>query len=104
MAREIKLNGGEISLLKALGLSGAPVGGKFLIERMEDLEAGEFIDTLDGLLSMGYVLASKVNIRKMEDVERAFFRVNPSYAHDLSDALNPARRRAVEQQRRRRRE
>lgn len=74
-----------------------------MLERIEEVEAGEFIDTLDGLLAMGYLLATKVNIKTLEDVERTSFRVNPSYAHDLKDALDPSRRREATKQRRRRR-
>ena len=103
VAREIQLNGGEITILKAIGLTGTAMAGKFLLDRIEELEAGEFIDTLDGLQAMGYILATKVNIRTLEDVERASFRVNPSYAHDLKDALDPNRRREGDKQRRRRR-
>ena len=103
VGREIQLSGGEITILKAIGLTGTAVAGKFLLDRMEEVEAGEFIDTLEGLLAMGYLLATKVNIRTLEDVERASFRVNPSYAHDLKDALDPHRRRDEERQRRRRR-
>ena len=79
------------------------MGGKFLLDRIEDVEAGEFIDTLDGLLAMGYLVATKVNIKTLEDVERTSFRVNPSYVHDLKDALDPNRRREAAKQRRRRR-
>jgi hypothetical protein len=103
VGHEIHLNGGEITILKAIGLTGTAISGKFLLDRIEEVEAGEFIDTLDGLLAMGYLLASKVNIRTLEDVERASFRVNPSYAHDLKDALDPNRRREADKQRRRRR-
>jgi len=39
---------------------------------------------------------------KMEDVERAVFRVNASYARDLRDALHPGRRREEKGRRRRR--
>jgi len=101
MHREINLSGGEISILKTIGLSGAPVYGKLLIERVGEMEFAEFLDELNGLISLGYVLSDKVNIRKMEDMEKAVFRVNASYAHDLRDAIQPGRRR--EQQRRRRR-
>ena len=101
--REIQLSGGEITILKAIGLSGTAMGGKFLIDRIEEVEAGEFLDTLGGLVAMGYLLATKVNIKTLEDVERASFRVNPSYAHDLKDALDPYRRREQEKHRRRRR-
>jgi hypothetical protein len=100
---QIQLSGGEITILKAIGVSGSAMAGKFLLDRIEEVEAGEFIDTLGGLVAMGYLLATKVNIRTLEDIERASFRVNPSYAHDLKDALDPARRRAAEKQRRRRR-
>ena len=101
--REIQLSGGEITILKAIGLSGSQVAGKFLIERIEEVEAGELIDTVGGLVEMGYLLSTKVNIRTMQDVERSSFRVNPSYAHDLKDALDPYRRREQEKHRRRRR-
>ena len=102
MRREIKLSGGEITLLKTMGLSGTPVYGKLLIERIGEMESAEFLDELTGLISQGYVLCDKVNMRTMEDVERAVFRVNASYARDLRDALNPGRRREREGRRRRR--
>jgi hypothetical protein len=103
MAREIHLDGGEISVLKAIGLGGMQIHGKMLRERIEDLEDAEFLDTLDGLISLGYVLSSKVNVRTMDDVERSLFRVNQSYARDLKDAINPSRAREERGRRQRRR-
>jgi hypothetical protein len=103
VGREIQLSGGEITILKAIGLTGSAIGGKFLLDKIEEVEAGEFLDTLQGLLAMGYLLATKVNIKTLEDVERTSFRVNPSYAHDLKDSLDPYRRREQEKHRRRRR-
>jgi hypothetical protein len=102
MRREIKLSGGENTLLKTMGLSGGPVYGKLLIERIGEMEQAEFLDEVNGLISQGYVLCDKVNVRTMEDVERAVFHVNASYARDLRDALNPSRRREREGRRRRR--
>jgi len=102
MRREINLSGGEITLLKTMGLSGTPVYGKLLIERIGEMESAEFLDELTGLISQGYVLCDKVNLRTMEDVEHARFRVNASYARDLRDALNPSRRREEKSRRRRR--
>lgn len=102
MRRELNLNGGEITLLKTMGLSGAPVFGKLLVERVGDMETAEFLDTLEGLISLGYVLSDKVNLRTMEDVERAVFRVNASYARELRDAIHPGQRRDQERRRRRR--
>jgi len=103
MGREIKLDGGEISLLKKIGLSGTQVYGKLLIDRVEQMEDGEFLDTLAGLIDQGYVLANKVNIRTMEDAEKSFFRVNAAYAKDLRDAVNPGAHRERERAKRQRR-
>ena len=103
MAREIILDGGEITLLKKIGLSGAQVYGKMLIDRAEGIETAEFLDTLVGLIDQGYVLSNKVNIRLIEDVERAFFRVNAAYSKDLRDAVNPGRKRDRERAERQRR-
>ena len=103
MSREIKLNGGEITVLKTLGFTGTQVAGKTLLERMEGLETAEMLDTLSGLIAMGYVLASKVNVRTIEDVERSLFRVNPSYSRDLKDALSPSTGRDERRARRDRR-
>lgn len=103
MGREIKLDGGEITILKKIGLSGSPLYGKLLLDRIEEMEKGEFLDTLSGLLDLNYVLSNKVNIRRMEDVEKAFFRVNPAYSKDLQDAVNPSRKRERERAERQRR-
>jgi hypothetical protein len=100
--REIHLDGGEISILKAIGFSGG-LHGKILLERIGDMEFAELADSLTGLMTLGYILATKVNVNTREDMERAGFRVNPSYARDLRDALQPGgRRRGQERQRRQR--
>ena len=53
-------------------------------------------------MTLGYVVSSKINIYKMEDVERSWFRVNPSYSRDLREAIRPSRqRRPAERPRRR---
>ena len=103
MGREIKLDGGEISLLKKIGLSGTQLYGKLLIDRIQEMEDGEFLDTLIGLIDQGYVLSNKVNIRTMEEVEKSFFRVNAAYAKDLRDAVNPSATRERDRAKRQRR-
>ena len=103
MGRDIKLDGGEISILKKIGLSGSPIFGKVLVERIEEMETGEFLDSLSGLIELGYVLSNKVNVRLLEDVAKASFRVNPAFSKDLQDAVNPSRKRERERQERLRR-
>lgn len=89
-------------MLKTLGLSGSAISGKMLIERSNAMENAEFLDTIGGLMQMGFVLSSKVNVSKMEDVERSTFRVNPSYSRDLKDAMRPTGRKDDDRRRRRR--
>ena len=71
--------------------------------RHRRLETGEFLDTLRGLMDQDYILSNKVNIRLMEDVEKAFFRVNPTHSKELQDAVNPSRKRERERAERMRR-
>ena len=103
MLREINLNGGEVAILKALGLSSAATFGQQLLERVGEIEPEELIDDLHGLVMLGYVLADRASIRTVEEIERAMFHVNANYLRDLKEALNPGRREP-ERRRRRRRE
>ncbi|MEP6937891.1 MAG: hypothetical protein ABI871_07465 [Chthoniobacterales bacterium] len=103
MAREIQLGGGEITLLKSIGLSGSPILGKLLLERVDAMEKSELVETLAGLISTDYVLTNRVNVRTVEDVEKGFFRVNPAHTKDLRDAVNPGRRREQDRSKRERR-
>jgi hypothetical protein len=101
--REIQLDGGEITILKTLGLSGAPISGKLFLERLGPVSENELVDTLGGLIDRGFVLSSKVNVVKLDEIEHSFFRVNSAYARELRDAIRPGRRREEERGRRRRR-
>ena len=83
---EINLNGGEITILKTIGLSGGLMAGGQLADRMDEMQGAEFLDALSGLLAMDYVISNKVNIRTMDAVKSASFRVNPAFARDLKDA------------------
>ena len=47
---EIKLSGGEITILKTLGLTGAQMAGTQLVDRIAEMEDAEFLDTLTGLI------------------------------------------------------
>ncbi len=92
MEREIKLSGSEISVLKTLGTSGSQMYGGIMLDRLKEMLPSELIDTLGGLMAEGYVLSNRVNIRRIEEVETAFFRVNPAEAKDLRRALRPGKR------------
>ncbi len=99
---DISLNGGEISILKTIGLGGGLMPGTQLAQRMDEMVAAEFLDSLEGLMSVHYVLSNKVTIRTIDDVKSATFHVNPAFARELRDAVYPSRARKPETRRRRR--
>ena len=55
---EIKLSGGEITILKTLGLTGALMAGTQLVDRIAEMESAEFLDTLTGLIEQDYIVAA----------------------------------------------
>ena len=99
---EIKLEGGEISVLKAIGLSGNALYGKQMIIKLKEFGEAELLDTLRGLIMLGYVLCDTHNLNTIEDVETANFRVNSGYAKELRDALDPRRKSSQPSRRSRR--
>lgn len=86
---EIQLDGSEISVIKAIGLTGGGVDGKVLLDRLPEYVVAELVDTLHGLIAMGYVESDKSSYHRSEDFEKTTFHVNSGYAHDLKEALNP---------------
>ena len=102
LSREISLSGGETTILKAMGLSGTPVNGKHLLERIGDMELAELLDDINGLIMLGYVISERSHLRTMEDLERCIFHVNANYARDLRNSIIPGRRPEPERRRRRR--
>ena len=92
MSREISLSGGDISVLKALGLNGTETNGKALLDRVGSMESSELIDTLDGLMMFDYVLCDLQALKKREDLEKASFKVNPASVKVLREALMPQRK------------
>jgi len=89
--KELNLDGGEISVLKAIGLSGSEVTGEDLLKRVPDQEAAELLDTLRGLISLGYVECDSDSLNDSDAFKHYHFHVNSGYAKDLRDAMNPQR-------------
>ena len=101
MARDISLSGGDVSVIKALGLSGTETSGKTLLGRLGSMESAELLDTLDGLMMFDYVLCDKAALKRSEDLETASFKVNPACVKDLREALNPQKKEAAPRRQRR---
>jgi hypothetical protein len=89
--RELNLDGGEIALIKAIGLSGTEVTGEDLLKRCPDQTAAELIDTLKGLMMQGFVECDGGSMHDVEAFKRYNFSVNSGYAKDLRESLNPQR-------------
>jgi hypothetical protein len=88
-AHEINLDGSEISIIKAIGLSGGGMDGKTLLERMPELVPAELCDAIQGLVAMGYIDCDRGSLHSTEELEKANFHVNSGYAHELKNAINP---------------
>lgn len=94
MAREISLSGGDVSVIKALGLSGSQMNGKTLMGRLGAMEGAEIIDALSGLVQLDYVLCDTEKLRTVEDLQEASFSVNTAMLRDLREALTPQKKEA----------
>lgn len=93
--REINLDGGEISIIKALGVGSGEMNGEDLLARLGgELVPAELIDTLKGLMMQGYVEADKNAFYKEDDLKSIHFRVNSGYSKDLRATLNPQPQKA----------
>ena len=86
---DISLDGGEITVLKALGLGGSEVVGKSLLTRVAPMDAADVIDTLKGLVMLGYVSADNSSFHALEEMKKMSFHVNSGYTKDLKEALDP---------------
>lgn len=101
---DIKLDGGEVTVLKAIGFGGGHTDGEALLERVGELDESEFIDTLKGLITCGYVMSDKHSLHNVEDVKRATFYINSGYSRELREALDPKSKSREKPSRRVRRE
>ena len=89
MARDIQLDGAEISVIKCLGVGSGEMEGAVLAEQCGDLDFFELMDTVKGLLSVGYVDADSDSFHNLEEFSKVHFRVNSGYAKELRGALDP---------------
>ncbi len=87
--RDLNLDGGEISIIKALGVGGGEITGEDLMKRVQDLEGAELVDTLKGLIAQGFVDAEKTGFYSAEEMAKLHFQVNTGYMKELKEALDP---------------
>ena len=86
MARQIKLNGREQSMMRTIGF-GLGITGAEVLERMAMIP-DELVDVLNSLIDIGYLETPTMKERvTLADFEVETFEINPSYASDLKEAL-----------------
>jgi len=95
MGREIQLDGVEISVIKCLGISSGDMEGSILLESCRDLEFAELADAIRGLMAVGYVDGESECFNDVETFMKLNFKVNPGYAKDLKEALDPGPQQKV---------
>ena len=86
MARQIKLNGREQSMMRTIGF-GLGITGAEVLERMAMIPE-ELVDVLNSLIEIGYLETPTMKERvTLADFSTETFEINPSYASDLKEAL-----------------
>jgi hypothetical protein len=86
MAREIKLNGRELGVMRTIGF-GLGVSGAEIQERT-NIAAEDLCDLLNTLLDIGYLETPTMKERvTVEEMPAELFEINPSYAGDLKVAM-----------------
>jgi hypothetical protein len=86
MARQIKLNGRELGIMRTIGF-GLGVNGSELQERTQ-IAAEDLCDVLNTLLDIGYIETTSMKSRVgAEDYAAENFEINPSYVSELKVAL-----------------
>lgn len=86
MTRQLKLNGRELSLLRAIGF-GLGITGEELLERMS-MDPSELVDLLNTMLDSGYVEAASMKQQAtLADFTSDTYELNPSYTSELRVAL-----------------
>jgi hypothetical protein len=84
----ISLDGIEITIIKAIGFGGAPVLGKDLKAKLPNIQAKEIVEVLKSLVDVGFVINSD-DFSDHKDLDDVTFFVNPGYAKDIKDAIDP---------------
>ena len=86
MAREIKLNGRELGIMRTIGF-GLGVPGSEIQDRT-NIDAEDLCDVLNTLLDIGYVETPTAKERvSLQEMPAETFEINPSYAADLKIAM-----------------
>lgn len=85
---KINLDGGETSIIRALGFAGTPMPGSDLKGRVGRMRPSDLADTLKTLITLGYVVATP-DLDDADDFDAVMFAVNTGYSKALQEAIDP---------------
>lgn len=85
---KINLDGGEISIIRALGCAGTPMLGRDLKGRTERMSEDDLAEMLKTMIALGYISATP-DLDDAEDLDKVAFAVNSGYAKALKETLEP---------------
>jgi hypothetical protein len=84
--RNVKLTGREVSIVRVIGFTEAMSGAEIIEATRMDAE--DITDTLNGLLSAGFVESIPYSEEvAAPDMPAMSFEINPAYAGDLRTAM-----------------
>ena len=86
---DIYLDGGEIAIVKAIGIGGSAITGADILDRAKNLDIYEAMDVLKGLMMTGYVICDRDSFRDNDDFREAEFHINSGYTKALKLAIDP---------------
>jgi hypothetical protein len=86
LMKKIKLSGREVGVLRAIDFN-AGTSGEDLLERTH-MELDDAVDIVNGLMAVGYVETMPPSDRVTPDAfKQTMLEVNPSFIHDLREAI-----------------
>jgi hypothetical protein len=86
----INLDGSETTVIKGIGLMGSEVDGATLFKNCKGMDGRDFLDTLKGLMDVGFVDSDAYSFHSVEEIEDYRFRINPGYMKEIREALDPS--------------
>lgn len=96
---KINLDGGEISIIRALGFAGTPMLGRDLKGRVGHVSEEDLAGTLRTLIALGY-LTSTPDLDRVEELDKVAFAVNSGYSKALKEAIEPEKKEPAKRVRR----
>jgi hypothetical protein len=85
---KINLEGGEITVIRAIGLSGTALLGRELKARVGSMSEQTLMEILQTMIALGYVSALP-DLDLVEDLDKVSLTVNSGYSRALKEAIEP---------------